>query len=290
MKMLKKILIAVVACVTLNFYTANVSAEVKTFHEENEYIMEKSEPIKKAQDKAFQKTVRQISESVGYYLESDSSLKNAKLTEDRMELFTAAILKIKSKIFNKEILSDGNLKIIASVDAEVDTDNVKEILNELAEAKNSEKDYERILTEYTEKQEQYDTVYGEYINSYQKRLNEKIRKGCKLQNDNKLEKALNTYNEVIADTISNGSELSKVYIKRGHLYNMQKKNKLATADFEKAISLNNDSVGVHYAKAFLLEQKGKKNEAFDEYKIFLKDADILYYDSEITDAVNKLTE
>ena len=42
-------------------------------------------------------------------------------------------------------MQDGGLKIIVSVDAELDTDNAAELLNELREARNSSQNYEKVL-------------------------------------------------------------------------------------------------------------------------------------------------
>ncbi|MBR1646795.1 MAG: hypothetical protein IJ685_08465 [Selenomonadaceae bacterium] len=159
-----------------------------------------------------------------------------------------------------------------------------------AKQKNSAKNYDAVLKDYTERKKNFDTVYGEYLGSYQKRIKRKIRDGCKLQNDGKFNEALKLYDEAIAEAKANDAELSVAYVKRGHVYNLRGEKNLATADFEKAIALNNDAVGVHYAKAVLLENRGDKTQAAQEYRAFVKDAGIVYYDTEITDALNRIVE
>ena len=284
-------LVAIPFALTFMFmFNSLASAEVQSFHGESVYTMNNGEPIKKAQEKVFNQAIRSISEQAGMYIESRSKLENGNLKKDEMEATTAAVLKVKFKKYGKEYDANGLLKIFVSVDAEMDTDNVEEILKELIEAKKSSKNYEEVLTDYTIRQNQFDTVYGDYINSFQKRVMQKLRDGCKLQNDGKIDEALKFYNEVINETISARAEISRVYIKRGHVYNIQGKNDLASADFEKAITLNNDSVGMHYAKAVLLEKRGNTAEAAVEYREFVKDADIIYYDMEITDALDRIVE
>lgn len=266
------------------------SAEIKTFHAESSYVMERSEPIKDAQDFVFKEAIRTISEKAGLVIKSLSIIRDNELELDRLETLTAAVLRVKSKTFGKEFDADGSLTITVAVDAEIDTDDAAEILNELRKAHNSSQNYEEVFKDYTERKKNFDTVYSEYLGSYQKRIMRKIRDAAKLQNDGKLDEALKLYDEAIAASVSEGAELTVAYVKRGHVYNLQGKANLATADFEKAIALNNDAVGVHYAKAILLDGRGDKVQVVQEYRAFVKDADIAYYDMEITDAVNRIVE
>ena len=242
-------------------FNSSAFAEIKTFHEETSYIMNSDEPIRIAQDKVFKNAVRTISESVNLYIKSSSKMKNSNLDEDKIESFSAAVLKIKSKNFSKEYTPNNKLKITVTVEAEMDTNNVDELFGEILDSRNAVKNYDEILTDYTKRKNTFDTVYGDYINSFQKRVLQTIRAGCKLQNNGNFEEALKLYNAAIDETISEGAEISLAYVKRGSIYKIQGKNNLAMADFEKAVTLNNDSVGVHYAKAVLLELRGDKIQA-----------------------------
>ena len=286
---MKKFVCFLSAFVALNF-GGQCSAEVKTFHAESSYLMNRNEPIKDAQDFAFNNAVRTISEKAGVVINGLSEFRDNQLELDRVETFTAAVLRIKSKTFAKKFTADGNLEITAVIDAELDTDDAAEILNELREAKNSTKNYDAVLKDYTERKKNFDTIYGEYLGSYQKRIMRKFRDGCKLQNDGKFDEALKLYDEAIAESVANNAEISLAYVKRGHVYNLRGEKNLATADFERAIALNNDAVGVRYAKAVLCENRDEKIQAAQEYRAFVKDAGIVYYDTEITDALNKIIE
>ena len=163
-------------------------------------------------------------------------------------------------------------------------------MTELSEASNSAKSYEDVLKDYTQRQSQFDTVYGEYLGSYKQRIMRTIRDGGKLQSDGKLDEALKCYDAAIAESVANDAELSLAYIKRGHVYKLQGKNNLAAADFEKALALNNDAVGVHYVKAVMAEADGNKSQAAQEYRVFVKDADIVYYDVEISLSLERIVE
>lgn len=286
---MRKIILFVMAFVALNF-CGQCSAEVKTFHAESSYHMSKSEPIHDAQEKVFKDAVRMISEEACVIVESISQTQNSNLKIDRIETLTAAVVRIKSKSFDKNLTSDGGLVITVKVDADLDTDNAVELLNELRETKNSAKNYDEVLKAYTERKKNFDTVYGEYLGSYQKRIMRKIRDGCKLEMSVDFDEALKLYNAAIAESVANNAEISLAYIKRGFVYIMQNKIELAAADFEKALVLNNDAVGVHFVKAVMFEGRGDKVNAAQEYRAFVKDADIVYYDAEIIAALNRIVK
>ena len=287
---MKKFICLLSALAALNFGGQSVSAEVKTFHAETFYFMKKNEPIIDAQEAAFKDAVRMISEEAGVIFEGLSNDKNGDLLLDRMETLTAAVLRVKNKTFGKEITSDGGLKITVAVDAELDTDNAAKLLNELREARNSSKNYEEVLKNYTERKNQFDTVYGEYLGSYQKRIMCKVRDGCKLQSDGKLDEALKLYDEAIEESVANNAELSLAYIKRGMLYGAQDKGELLIKDWTRALELDNDATGLHFVKAIFFEADEKNYEAAQEYRAFIKDADIVYYDVEIIAALDRIVE
>lgn len=285
---MKKFICLLAALAALNFGGQTASAEVKNFHAESFYQMNRGEPIKDAQDKVFKDAIRMISEEAGVVVESLSKSKNSQLEVDRMESFTATVLRVKSKTFGKELTSDGGLTITVAVDAELDTDNAVELLNELREARNSSKNYEEVLKDYTERKKNFDTVYGEYLGSYKKRIMRTIREGCKLEMDGKFDEALKLYDAAISESVANDVEISLAYIKRGNVYRTQGKNNLAAADFEKALALNNDATGVHFVKAIMAEADGNESLAAQEYHTFVKDADIVYYDVEIIAALDRI--
>lgn len=241
---MKKFIYLLTALAALNLGGQVCSAEIKTFHAESSYRMDKGEPIKIAQETAFNEAVRKISEEASVAINRLSVSRDSELEFDRIENFTAAILRVKSKTFGKEFTDDGGLKITVTVDAEIDTDNAAEVLNELREARNSAKNYEEVLKNYTERKNNFNTVYGEYLGSYQKRIMRKIRDGCNLEMEGKLDEALKLY----------------------------------------------DAVGVHYVKAVMAETSGNKIQAAQEYRAFVKDADIVYYDLEIISAPDRIVE
>lgn len=287
---MKKFICLLIAFIALTLGGQNVSAEVKTFHAESSYLMDKGEPIKIAQETVFNDAIKKISEEANVVIDSLSVSRDSELELDRVESFTAAVLRIKNKIFVKELTNDGGLNIVVKVDAELDTDDAEEILNELLEAKNSSKNYEEVLKDYTQRKNQFDTVYGEYLGSYQKRIMRKIRDGCKLEMEGKLDDALKLYDEAIAESIANDAEISLAYIKRGFAYAMKNKYELLVKDFEKALALNNDEVGIHFIKGFIHEANGDKSQAAQEYRAFVKDADIVYYDAEIIATLDRIVE
>lgn len=287
---MRKVIFLLTALAAFSFGGQSASAEVKTFHAENSYLMDKGEPIKDAQDYVFKDAVRNISEQAGVVVKALSQSKDSELELDRVETFTAAVLRIRAKTFGKELTGDGGLKITVAVDAELDTDNAAELLNELREAKKSAKGYEEVLKDYTKRKNQFDTVYGEYLGSYQKRIMRTIRDGCKLQSNGKLNEALKLYDAAIAESVANDAELSLAHVKRGYVYAMLDKGDLALEDFKRALVLNNDEVGIHFVKAIMADADGNYSQAAQEYRAFVKDADIIYYDTEIIEALDRIVE
>lgn len=282
-----KIYVSLLMIFVLLIVGGQCSAEVKTFHAESSYLMSRSEPIKIAQETVLNDAVKKISEEAGVIVESLSKSKDAALEIDRVETFTAAVLRIKSKTFGKKFTAEGGLTITVKVDAELDTDNAAEILNELRQAKASNKNYETVLKEYTERKNNFDTVYGEYLGSYKKRIMRKIREGCKLEMAEKFDDALKSFDEAIDESIANNAELSLAYIKRAFVNLALKNVDAAAKDFKRAIELDNDPVGIHLVKAILLEPHDKV-QAAQEYRAFVKDADIIYYDVEIIVALERI--
>lgn len=232
--------------------------------------------------------MKKISAEAVSFVETSNVSKDNELEVNRVETFTAAVLRIKSKTFGKKFTNEGSLEISAVVEAEVDTANIDKLFSELSAAHNSNRSYEKVLEDYTKQQKQFDTVYGEYLGSYQKRIMRTIRDGCKLQLDGKFDEALKLYDAAIIEATANDAELSLAYIKRGNVYKTQGKNNLAAADFQKALALNNDAVGVHFVKAVMAEASGDKVQAAQEYRAFVKDADIVYYDAEIIFALDRI--
>ena len=268
----------------------NCAAEVKSFHAESSYIMDRGEPIKDAQDAVFNDAIQKISESANVFIDSSSLSRDSELEHARIESFTAAVLRIKSKSFLKELTDDGGLKITVKVDAELDTAAAEEILNELREAKNSSRNYEEVLKDYTERKKNFDTVYGEYLGSYQKRIMRKILEGCKLQSDGKLDEALKLYDAAIEEATANGAEFSIAYAKRAFIYRSQGKEDLAMADIKKAINANNDDAFFHLIQGIVSEIEGDKTQAVQEYRAFVQDANIVFYDTEIIEILDRIVE
>ena len=75
---MRKFIFLLTALAAMSF-GGQCSAEVKTFHAESEYFMNKSEPILDAQDKVFKDAIRLISEEAGFVMENLSSAKNGRL-------------------------------------------------------------------------------------------------------------------------------------------------------------------------------------------------------------------
>ena len=74
------------------------------------------------------------------------------------------------------------------------------------------------------------------------------------------------------------------------LYGAQDKGELLIKDWTRALELDNDATGLHFVKAIFFEADEKNYEAAQEYRAFIKDADIVYYDVEIIAALDRIVE
>ena len=278
-----KILLVITTLIMLN--TSSAAAAVEVLHGNASRIMSGAEVINSVKEKIYNEAMRQISEKAGVYITSNSQTLNGKLTDDEIETITAAIINVTSTQYSKQF-TDEVLKVSVAIDAELDVDRANEILDELARAHNSSKSIDQALTEYLKSQGLYDELQAKFAKIKARQTYLKVRDGIKLQADGKLNEALAHYNEALTEN----PNLLPVYIKRGHIYFIQGDSKAAVADYEKALAIGGNNDGLHYVKAVLAERSGKIAEAVKEYRIFVKAADIVYYDVEIEDALDKICD
>ena len=228
--------------------------------------------------------MRNIAQQAGVYIESSSRSSDSQLTNDEIELLTSALVKVKTKNFSKDAGKDDKLIVTVTVQAEIDTEQTSRMLNELMMAKKIEADYKKLKTEYADAIKNYDRLKNQYKMNLEQLARHYIREGQCKERQGDLNLALHLYEKAI----DSNPNYARAYSRRGHIYFKQKEFALAQLDYEKAESLDHTESGAHYGKAMLLEKQGKNEEAVEEYRKFVKYADIIEYDIEITQALDRM--
>ena len=259
-------------------------AAIEQFSGKGEYIMEDNQAIKDAQEIAYNEAMRSIAQQAGVSIKGSSQSEDNTLTNDELEMMATTIAKVKDKNYKKEIGADGKIKVLAFVTAELDTEQADKMLKDMVEAKRASQGYEKIFAEYQAKQKQFDSLQGEYSAALAQTARQSVREGIKLERQGDIDGAMKFYQEAIeAD-----GNLARAYSHRGHIYRRQGKYDLAAKDYDKAASLAAEEAGWHYGKATLYDQQGRTAQAVKEYRLFVKYADIMEYDEEITQALERI--
>lgn len=97
-------------------------AEIVQVQGTGQYTMSKYETIDVAQQRALKEAERQAVEQAGVYIESYTKTKDLQVVADEITAVASNILKIQDKKFENSLDQAGNITVIASIQASVDTD------------------------------------------------------------------------------------------------------------------------------------------------------------------------
>ena len=273
-----------IVAVFLLLAPATANAEIQSLSAQAEYLLQDSERVKDGQDVAFNEAMRRISQQAGVYVESQSKSANSSLTNDEITLITSTLVQVKEKKFTKTLDERGKIIVHADVRAELDTEQSYRMMNDVAAARKAAKSYEAIQKEYAAANTQMTALQEEYAKHSDKAARHHIRLGQKKEQAGDLAGALACYEEAIATA----PDYARSYSRRGHIYRKQGNLDLAKKDYDKASSLDKNEAGAHLGKAMILEGQGKDYEAWEEYRLFVRLADIIEYDTEIIRALDRM--
>lgn len=123
--------------VTIIFIFTSLSyAAEKTINTTGMYIAGASESLNDAKQNAVKDAMRRAIEEAGVLVSSYSKTHNMELTEDEVTVVATKIVKIISKRFDVQLLSDSEIKVIAYVEAVINTDSINEDIIKLKEKNN----------------------------------------------------------------------------------------------------------------------------------------------------------
>ncbi len=111
-------------------YTISVvSAGKKTFHGTGEYTMSDYETPAVAEQRALSYAKQRAAEQAGAYVETYTHMEKVQVAEDRVSVLTIGAMEIISQNTEKKALSNGDVRIVANIIAEVDTSYIDKALS-----------------------------------------------------------------------------------------------------------------------------------------------------------------
>lgn len=283
---IKKFCACLTMCLVVMLYSLPAFAAVETLTADADYILQETESAKEGQEIAFKEAMRRISQQAGVYIESKSRSENNTLTADEMTMITNTIVKVKERKPTKHVEPNGRIRVAVRIVAEYDTDLADKMLNDMIAARKATQGYEKIQAEYMQKGSELDRLKRQYAGQADKEARHYIRAGQKKERAGDLAGAMADYEKAV----SIAPNYARTYSRRGHIYRKQGRSDLAKQDYDKAYSLDPKEPGLHLGRGIFLEQAGKNLEAVEEYRTFIKQADIMEYDEEITWALDRMVE
>lgn len=262
------------------------SASAQTFTGAGEYVMEDNEIMARARESAYREAMRSIAQQAGVYISGFSQIRDQQLTQDEIEMLAATLAKVQSWNSMKELDPNGKILIRVTVTADVDSQKADAMLNEFIDSQKSSKTLEQIQQEFLDGESIYLQLQSQYQKTARDQAMHLIREGDRLRQSGNLDESLAKYEE----SISKDSTFAKGFSRRGYIRLQKNQIDQAKSDFEHAISIDTEDSGAHLGLAILFERSGNSQRAAEEYRKFLKTADIMEFDKEITIAIEKIVE
>jgi tetratricopeptide (TPR) repeat protein len=242
----------------VSFTPTLVQAESKTFIREYSYQASEYDSKLSCRTLALEQVKRLLLEELGTYLESETEVKNYKLTKDQVKTYTAGIVqtKIISEKWNTE-----NLKYWLKASIIADPQDVVNKVNSLRKDLQKTRELEETRKKVEELSAEIerlkialdkDITNTKLIAQYMKAIEgitfiEMFRKGTELSISGKLPEAINELN----DAILKNPRYALAYTIRAHLYTKLGKNGAALEDASKAIKLDPNSAFAYVGRAYI---------------------------------------
>ena len=109
-------------------FTSPLYAASKTFHGNGEYTMSDYESPMVAEQRALEYAKQSILEQAGVYVESYTKMENMRITQDNVDILVGKIIQIEEEHTEKKALSNGDLRIFASIKAQIDNESIKNLI------------------------------------------------------------------------------------------------------------------------------------------------------------------
>ncbi len=272
--------------VGLLLFPACADAAIRTINGTGEYIMEDNETMKQAQDKAYEEAMRSISQQAAVYIRSSSKAESSVLTKDEVELIATALVQVREKHFDKQVMSDGKLRIKAYLIGDIDEEATEKALAEKVAQFKQKKAMEEAKAKHEAQQGAKKAAQKEYNEAMRHTVTALLADGEALQKQGKYAAALEKYNEVIQEHPT----YAKGFVRRGECYLAMGKMDASMQDFNRSISLDANEAESYFGRGQAYEKQGKKQEAIADYRKFLEISNIVEHGEKITAALEKIAK
>ena len=243
-KLFKGILLMVILICSL---ASQAQAEVITVTGMGRYELTagNNESPAEAKKRAEKAALRDAAKQAGLYLESQTEVKQGKLTSDEVRMLCAALLKVKGvPKFKVDSLADDSFCYTCELTAQVDTDSITpEKIAEMKEdlQRNQHKqDLKEQVDQLEQELEENTAKYGEAIRRYETEKRARKQKAAQWREAAQKFKAGYAFGsafEALDNAIAVDPEDAEAYLERGNLFLMFQTYPKALADFDKAIAL-----------------------------------------------------
>ncbi|MGD1153363.1 MAG: tetratricopeptide repeat protein [Syntrophales bacterium] len=234
------------------------SAETKTFIREYPYQASEYDSKITCRAQALEQVKRLLLEELGTYLESETEVKNFRLTKDQIKTYTAGI--VQAQIVSEKWDMDSS-KYWLTAKIQVDPRGVVEMINSLRkdlqktrELEETRKKVEELSAEIERLKNDLKTdgtnqnKIAQYIKAIEgMNTMEMFRKGIELSLAGKLQEAI----KELSDAIQKNPRYALAYGIRGHLNTKLGKNDNAIEDASKAIELDPNFALAYVSRAYI---------------------------------------
>lgn len=117
-------------CIMLPLTMPSVGAEKKIFHGTGEYTMSDYETPAVAEQRALSYAKQQAAEQAGAYVETYTRMEKVQVTEDRVNVLVSGAMAVINQNIEKKAMSDGDVRIVANITVEVDSNFFDKDLSE----------------------------------------------------------------------------------------------------------------------------------------------------------------
>lgn len=240
-----KIMVSALLMVLLSMSLA--SAEKKIFHGTGEYTMSDYETPAVAEQRALAYAKNNAAEQAGAYVDTYTKMEKVQVTEDRVNVLVSGAMRVTAENVEKIAQSDGDIRIVANITAEMDTEEINQMLSKAANSIMDDGIEYRQLNEKIAKEESETT-------KLKKKIEEMKLKKLPVQD---LQIEIKAKEQMF---------LSNQKVKEAREYGIR-------GEFDKALSLSEDAVRLNPKSADAYAVRAESNGSLKNYDLCIKDCE-----------------
>jgi tetratricopeptide (TPR) repeat protein len=272
MKALKKAMITLQLLAALLIDATASYAKVMTFTREYSYQASEADSKLSCRTIALEQVKRLLLEKLGTYLESQTEVKNFKMTKDQVTILTAGIVSTevteerwngKTYWLRAQIVADP-AEVAQSVNRlRNDREKSRELEDVRAKANEASKELENLKKDISKLKGPADTQQMQKYNAAVKKLSatDWFEKGVVLGSAKQHNDAIAAFDK----TLELNPRFAEAYNNRGSAYSALGNYKQAIRDFDKSIELNPQDASVYYNRGTAYSLLGDHQQAIQDH-------------------------